>query len=422
MKNCLVPTALALASAACLAQTSAPSVTLYGIADIGVTHVSGLRGGSQTALSSGIMEGSRLGVRGSEDLGGGFRAIFTLEHRIELDTGDISSRPASGSQLPDRISTASILLAGTPAAPFAANLQPLVSTVSSQIGSSVGVNLNRAIWDRQAYLGLITPVGAVLAGRQYTPAYEVTATFDALGTQSSLSLGQIGAIPATIQIRANDALQYRIQLGGISAGLMVTLPPDGTGRLIGAMAMYKTDSLGVGIGYNQTDNELDETALKTIVLGAYAKAGPGNVHAVFGTVKDDRPAGLSVISAGINAALAPTPLAGLAPVVSGAFAEALKQDARFYQLGYKLPIGPHTLYVAYNRLDDRRAADADTASYGVAYTYSLSKRTDLNVALTRFDNRRLAQAAPGQAGYLGGVTASAGTDSNAVAAGIRHRF
>jgi hypothetical protein len=52
----------------------------------------------------------------------------------------------------------------------------------------------------------------------------------------------------------------------------------------------------------------------------------------------------------------------------------------------------------------------------------LSKRTDLNVVLTHFDNKNLAQAAPGQAGFLGGVTKSAGTDSNSFALGVRHRF
>jgi len=42
--------------------------------------------------------------------------------------------------------------------------------------------------------------------------------------------------------------------------------------------------------------------------------------------------------------------------------------------------------------------------------------------LTHFNNKNLAQAAPGQAGFLGGVTASAGTDSNNWAVGLRHRF
>jgi predicted porin len=58
----------------------------------------------------------------------------------------------------------------------------------------------------------------------------------------------------------------------------------------------------------------------------------------------------------------------------------------------------------------------------VAYTYALSKRTDINAVLTHFDNKNLAQAAPGQAGFLGGFTASPGTDSNSIALGIRHRF
>ena len=49
----------------------------------------------------------------------------------------------------------------------------------------------------------------------------------------------------------------------------------------------------------------------------------------------------------------------------------------------------------------------------------LSKRTDLNAVLTHFDNKDLAQAAPGQAGFLGGLTTSAGTDSNSLALGIR---
>ena len=69
-----------------------------------------------------------------------------------------------------------------------------------------------------------------------------------------------------------------------------------------------------------------------------------------------------------------------------------------------------------------RPANADVASYGVAYTYALSKRTDLNAVLTHFDNKNLAQAAPGQAGFLGGVTATAGKDADSLAFGIRHRF
>lgn len=91
-------------------------------------------------------------------------------------------------------------------------------------------------------------------------------------------------------------------------------------------------------------------------------------------------------------------------------------------VGYRLPLGQSTFYVAYNRLDDKRAVNADTSSYGAVYSYALSKRTDINAVAARFVNSRLAQAAPGGAGYLGGVTASAGTDSTSLALGVRHRF
>ena len=78
--------------------------------------------------------------------------------------------------------------------------------------------------------------------------------------------------------------------------------------------------------------------------------------------------------------------------------------------------------VAYNKLNDKQAANADTASYGIAYTYPLSKRTNLNAVLTRFSNSGTGQAAPGGNGYLGGVTGVAGQDSTSLALGVRHTF
>ena len=71
---------------------------------------------------------------------------------------------------------------------------------------------------------------------------------------------------------------------------------------------------------------------------------------------------------------------------------------------------------------DKRAVNADTDSYGATYTYALSKRTNLNAVLTRFNNKGAGQVAPGGNGFLGGVTASAGTDSTNIAFGIRHTF
>ena len=105
-----------------------------------------------------------------------------------------------------------------------------------------------------------------------------------------------------------------------------------------------------------------------------------------------------------------------------AYNTAFKQDARLMHIGYKVTSGVHTVVVAYNRLDDKRAVNADTDSYGATYTYALSKRTNLNAVLTRYNNKGNGQVAPGGNGFLGGVTAAAGVDSTNVAFGIRHTF
>lgn len=98
MKKTFIATAATLACAGAWSQ-----VTLYGLADVSITHVSGYAQGSVTSLSSGHMEGSRWGIKGEEDMGGGYKALFTLESRVELDTGGLGNRPTSGNQLPDRL-------------------------------------------------------------------------------------------------------------------------------------------------------------------------------------------------------------------------------------------------------------------------------------------------------------------------------
>ncbi len=405
--------ALSLAGAAATPAWAQSSVTLTGILDVGVTRVSGLRGGSISALSSGIMDGSRVIVRANEDLGGGWRALATLEHRLELDTGLSTNRPPSAGQLPDRVSQASRL--GLPGA-----LQPVVSAVAASIGNGVGVNLSGAFWDRQAFVGVVTPVGAILAGRQYTPAFEISAAFDAFGTQSAASAGQVGSLPAAIDIRLSNTVVWRAEMGGFVASAMVGAGEGSStsGRFIGAQAQYRAGSWSVGIGLNKRDNERAQDSLQSLVVGATLALGPGRVYAMVGDIQDDNPSGVS----GIAALVTPTVGATNAALVQGAFTNAFKQDARLVHLGYRATMGVHTIYAGTTQYDDQRAANADTRSVGAAYSYALSKRTDINAAVARFTNAATAQAAPGGGGYIGGVTASAGTDSTSLALGIRHRF
>lgn len=418
-----------LASACCCAglASAQSTITLYGLADIGLTRVTGLKAGSVMQIASGIMEGSRWGLKGNEDLGGGYRAIFTLESRVELDTGATGNRPISGSQLSDRFSKAALL--GLPS-----TLQPAIDGVDAALANEFGVNVGASgnrLFDRQAYVGLVTPVGAILAGRQYTPAYEIFGTYDIMATQSALSAAQVVSFPAVFEIRNSNALAYRIQQGGMSGSLMYAAGEiagdTDKSRLIGVNGNYKANGFSVGFGYNSKNNELGNKSLTTALVGASLNFGGSTVSSVLAKITDDNPSGLSAITP----LLTPQLTAALGSAAAGAaaaaqvqskFIDAFKQEGTLFHIGYRHVAGPNTVSLAYNSYNDKRPADADIRSYGVAYSYALSKRTDLSAVLVRFDNRNLAQLAPGGNAYLGGVTESAGTDSNSLALGIRHRF
>jgi predicted porin len=416
-----VASALCCATAGAQDNKSGSSVTLFGILDTGVTMTNGLKENvAKKQLASGIMEGTRWGVKGTEDMGGGWKLLFTLESRVELDTGGTSNRPITGTQLPDRFNRASLL--GLPPV-----LQPVVDGVANSLAGDLGVNVGAKggrLFDRQAWVGLVTPVGAVLAGRQYTPAFETAFTFDTMKTESALSAAQVLAIPALLEIRQSNAISYRVEKSGFKGSAMVAQGDNGedignASRLMGANASYELAGFTFGAAYNAANNELGKRSLTTAIFGAQYRMGASTFNAMMAKIKDDNPSNVSLIGRQLSASAA---TAGVAGVVQNAFTNALKQDGTLLHAGYRFTTGPNTISVAVNSYNDRRPANADVRSAGVAYTYALSKRTDLNAVAVSFVNSGLAQAAPGGNGYLGGVTRKAGEDASAFALGVRHRF
>lgn len=109
MKKSLIALAVLAASGASMAQSS---VTLYGILDtyfgsVNYDNSNGTKTGtnaalaagnvslSQTVLNSGGVNGSRWGLKGSEDLGGGLKANFDLQAGINIDDGAGTSTSAT---------------------------------------------------------------------------------------------------------------------------------------------------------------------------------------------------------------------------------------------------------------------------------------------------------------------------------------
>jgi predicted porin len=76
------------------ATVKAQQVTLYGILDLGVNYVSSAKKGAATgkefSVTSNVVQPSRWGLAGSEDLGGGWSAVFRLESGFFPENGTAS--------------------------------------------------------------------------------------------------------------------------------------------------------------------------------------------------------------------------------------------------------------------------------------------------------------------------------------------
>ncbi|GBH23326.1 porin [Burkholderia vietnamiensis] len=86
MKKTLVAAACTTALFAPLAHAQS-SVTLYGLIDAGIAYTNNAGGASLWRMTSGTINGSRFGLKGSEDLGGGLKALFVLENGFNVNNG-----------------------------------------------------------------------------------------------------------------------------------------------------------------------------------------------------------------------------------------------------------------------------------------------------------------------------------------------
>lgn len=82
MKKTLIALAAVAATTGAFAQSS---VAIYGLVDVGISNAIGGAVDAETGVNEAAP--SRIGFRGTEDLGGGLKAVFRLEHRFKPDTG-----------------------------------------------------------------------------------------------------------------------------------------------------------------------------------------------------------------------------------------------------------------------------------------------------------------------------------------------
>ncbi|MFC5459351.1 porin [Massilia niabensis] len=213
------------------------SVQLYGRVDAGVELVNhaGEDGGSVARVISGGKNTSRWGLRGSEDLGAGLKAVFNLEGGIEMDSG-ASDGP---------------------------------------------------LFKRQAWVGLEGGFGRVIIGRSFTTTYDLVIKFDPMGFAPNYSWatsgGATGPSRYGMTTSFDNMVKYTGTTGGFTYGASIGLGEQGgnaaDGRKYALGGSWFGKDLGLMAAWEQVNGSAvlptggrDRTA--AFHLGADYKSGP----------------------------------------------------------------------------------------------------------------------------------------------------
>ncbi|NHZ97413.1 porin [Massilia sp. CCM 8734] len=427
MKTKLIAGVIATCFAApVLAQSS---VTIYGIADAGFMKTKG----ESAKLVSGIADGSRIGLKGTEDIGGGYKAIFNLEARVELDTGTQSPGLVNANQ--GFYLTKGMDAFKTPA------LAPTLATLRAGLQPAIAVNAEKALFDRTAMVGVVTPFGAILVGRMYTPGYEVFAAADAFetgtgGTWGGITGGTAGFTALGADIRSQKSIQYRIATpSGFGGSLMYGTKNSGYlgryNKFMGGAITYKTSIFDIGVGHNQGEDLQGRKSLTTTTVGGSVKVGDFKLFAGYHDQVNRNSALLADYLAVFNGQVAPglraagvpaANVAALTNIYTTNITRNSQVDASSYQFGLHYRLGQGRLMASAARQNDRTVSNSDATLVAVGYDYNLSARTDVYTVLSHIKNQNDGQYTPGAAGSPGGFTKVAGEDSHAIQIGVRHRF
>jgi predicted porin len=233
---------IVVASSAAHAQSA---VTLYGIIDAGIAYTNNVsKGGTSGSLvqaTSGEINGSRFGLRGAEDLGGGLKAIFGLEGALGTDTGAFGS------------------------------------------------------FDRQSIVGLSGGFGTVKLGRHDTSFDDIrdlSISSNLWDSEFSPTKIAYTAGVADYSSRASNQIRYESpSFGGFSVGVSYGLDEDAAVRAdtTAFNLRYRAGNLDVGVGYQeQKANNREYTTIGGAYNFGVARLSAGYNHAeISGGAKAD---------------------------------------------------------------------------------------------------------------------------------------
>lgn len=376
MKKSLIALAVMAAAGAASAQSS---VTLFGIVDVNYNYVKGDGNGHVSRLTDSGYNSSRLGFRGTEDLGGGMSASFWLEAGLNPDngTGDTS------------------------------NTNNQISGVA--LGTVGGQGL---VFNRRSTVSLAGNWGEMRLGRDYVPTFWNLTVFDPFGTNgvgsySNLSIsagtgvgGQSALLTST---RASNSIGYFLppNLGGFYGQFMYAMGENASnsankddGRYIGGRLGFASGPFNVAVSYGETKYSASTVAVPTLG-GNYRVANIGGQWD-FGMAKLMGQWGRDEIRSTLNP----------------------KQDT--YLIGGLIPVGAGEIRLSWAHANVKTpisAAVDDADQFAIGYVHNLSKRTALYATYARVNNK-----GNGVAFNNGRVTTELGGSTDGFDLGLRHSF
>jgi predicted porin len=342
-----------IAAGAAQAQTS---VTLYGIGD-GDVRVDHTAIGTLKSVGSGGESGTRWGLRGTEDLGGGLKAIFTFEQGFDLADNSVPQGSVAG------------------------------TTPNSPVNSAGG-----RMFSRTAQVGLSSAqAGDILVGRAYTPFYVSWTSIDPMaggfiGGAQNFAVGSVTRFDNGIYY--NSPKFYGVQLQAVyrlgeSDTTNATTGSVKSGGNAGNVSLsYASGPILVAASFMSIKNAIDNNTDRTQFVGASYDFSIVKVDAMYFHDKNQT-----------------------------------TNRRQAYALGVTVPIQAFNVFAQVGKIDNRYDLNNsllkfdDALFIGLGANYSLSKRTDIYASWGRQNNKGNAVNVVTDASNAGLLT-TAGTTAN----------
>ncbi|MFM0305994.1 porin [Paraburkholderia sediminicola] len=384
--------ALAFAGLSVLGNAHAQSsVTLYGIIDESLAYTSNAGGGRVFTLASGVLQGSRWGLRATEDLGGGMKAIFVLENGFDVNAGTLKQGGAE--------------------------------------------------WGRQAYVGLGTKYGTVTMGRQYDWVSIAVGPFEAGSQWAGFNAAHPGDLDNMNNTnRVNNSIKYTSQnYSGLVFGGMYSLGgvagDVSRNQLYALGATYANGPLSLGAGYlyardpnqsyfgtNPNASATNNNMTGSPVFSGFASADAERIAAAGGAYQ------IGAATVGVTYSYIEFSGLGGNPVGGSGPTNRYRGSTNFNsgEVNFKYQISPYLLVgLAYNYTKGSGVNDTGGATYHqgtVGVDYFLSKRTDLYAVASLQHASGVDSTGKSAVAAMNALSPSSTNQQTAIRLGIRHKF